>query len=302
MKARMNSIMLFLGVIGVVVIYSCKSINSTTNVLGGVRTFEYSNVVRIHMSKGEGEESSGSCTASIVSDNTLLTAAHCLNDPNDTWVAVNINDKVYGTSVFRYHESFEYDRTKKDKKQLIYDIGVVVFDSGIFSKLDKTTISKELPFVGRLVRLVGFGRYTHQAWWSVNVTADKEKSGYKRTGTNFVSKREDCPLGMIEIKRMGDEITDAQIDKHREAYHSKDVTVTAGDSGGPLLNEHNGELYGIASFGSIEHACYSSPLFEPNLSFLRRMVLDPKIKASIPEINNYTPMTMNKFQVLDKEL
>lgn len=200
------------------------------------------------------------CTSTAVSDSTLITAAHCvtsapyegttaLKDHPDIRkapaVCVTFPDegRVCTENVF-FPSSF----VAPEEGDMAYDVAVAVFPPKTFAYYHAVRFDEAMP-VGKKVMMVG---YSPLALYSSEFP--------KRWGRNSVG----------ELKT--DDVTTTPADV--VAYHTvpdrETVAVSAGDSGGPLLNE-SCELIAVASRASTE-------FFEGD----KRMKISFHVKFSTP--------------------
>lgn len=279
---------------------SCKSNESQMNIVGGVPVLEgYDNVVKIVMLSDRQDIIVGlnTCTATIISDNTLLTAAHCVSDESisKVMVRIKIGNEYPVTDVFKINPRYNNGSRIDDNK---HDMAVVVFKTDVFASRSKGVISETLPQNGTEVRLVGYGAYSDGEFalgpFRFHTSYNDSIKAYKRTGTNTTHSDIQCPSKMLEITRSGEQI-DRNIDKKRDINDVKDVSVAIGDSGGPMFQEGTNKIYGVVStvnnfIRDLSTSCFSVPLYESNLKFLQ-YVADPKnnIGAVIPGIEKLTP-------------
>ena len=304
-------------ILNTILLISCKSNDSDTSVVGGKNIDGYLNVVLLHIWKDNGSQVRAS--AVIVSDSTLITAAHILEKltPGESEIeAIFTLDKnpesLSKTKIFKKNPKFS---SREDfKNTAAYDIGVVVFPDKPFENLIRSKIASYYPQKGARVRLAGYGS-------PLTTILDPETNEVKHiepvsddimyiktAGTNTLKKPEKCAPGMLEIQAEGIVSNNSFISKEDGGYSSS--VTSAGDSGSPMIQEKGNIIMGITSYGNFVSdlppkftSCYASPIFEPNLEFLKSTILDPKINADIPGIINdkgellITPLKEKDFKM-----
>ncbi len=272
---------------------SCTQNNSSSMVVGGQETSDYSSAVKI-MSLFWQENAYPQwsiCTAIVVSDTTLLTAAHCLNDGVSLVAVKTESGNVVYTTRYKYHDEY-------DGKKSVHDIGVVLFPEGTFASNEKASLYNNIQD-GKIVvdtkvlRLVGYGKYTKK-WYQ----EDKEKSGRKRTGTNEISNNTlFCEPNTLQIVRISLHVSDEAIDAAGDKDYT-DLALANGDSGGPAYLENTNLVLGIASGGAtipgVAGYCYSSPIYKDNLQFLKDV---SALGADIPGIEKIIPVDKVSFKL-----
>lgn len=265
-----------------VYISSCKSIGSDPFVGNGNPTDDYPAVIQIvHVT----DDGPAYCTAFVVSSNTLLTAAHCLVNTNSVYVTGEIMS--YKASSFIPHKDYKLD----DYSTYNRDIGIVVFNEDIFSRIKPLEIyTKDIEY-DREVRLVGYGCMSTQTqtqsqnksgYNPIKISCDMDKPYQKRTGTNKARKNlEGCATGMYSVVSLG-----PKFDDKTKNPDGKNVYMTRGDSGSPLLLENDQtKVVGIASSmtstNSAIISCYTATINKENLDFLKESAekLNVKIKG-----------------------
>jgi hypothetical protein len=182
------------------------------------------------------------CTATFISDNTLLTAAHCLYEHEN-------NDFILppGFNIKKTFVHSAYKKIKDDEKngvrgfeylKMAYDVALIVLD-GEKSKfiMPHSVYPKKIKSI-----IVGFGGKNLLTVAQMNKKTD-ETIGIKRVGTLDIESIN--TLGRIDSSTR---IFNARawyhfFDRYSASYGSKNSVSTRGDSGGPLIQ--NGKVVGV---------------------------------------------------------
>ncbi len=161
----------------------------------------------------------GNCTATAVSDNTLVTAGHCVNHGADA--SGKLAQKICiksGTMAKDKCSDALYVPSRWDNGELFrQDVAVAIFPRGTFTRYFEVN-DKEIS-IGEQILLVGYSDHN-------NATPSK---GSKRWGYNKVSSFEEETVIISEHGGTG-----------------ANVAVSPGDSGGPLFDKQC-KLTGVAS-------------------------------------------------------
>ena len=167
------------------------------------------------------------CTATIVSANTIITAAHCVGAVTDSrfegetvYYQACIDTKEYKSQCTnKIHVPNEFIIRGKNgvdtgKRNFKYDVAVLVFEATPFKsffKLRERSVEKGMEII-----MVGYSEKE----------MTEKKSSSKRWGINTVAQVD------AEENTIGSQL-------------SSGVAISPGDSGGPLL--HDCQLVGVAS-------------------------------------------------------
>lgn len=179
----------------------------------------------------------GNCTGTFVSDNTLLTAAHCIGSSN----TVRIRRRINATSL----KVKVHPKTQVTGRLGAYDIAVVVFPDNTAPAVVSVKTSPVKP--GDEALFVGYGR-----------NSSSGGSGVKRVGRNKVRSIDG-----------GKTIVSSRSTSNPNS--GEDVSVAPGDSGGPLFI--NGAIAGITSWHSnYSRSGHANLTAEPNQEFLRAAI------------------------------
>ena len=198
-----------------------KKNTSAIKVTNGQRTVQLPAVVRI-------TNIEGSCTATFIRANVLLTAAHCVNDRNIPVVVKQL--EVASKNIFVHPN---YVGASKDPN----DVALVFFPDSVSDQF--LSLNYNLPAPGDTVQLIGFG---DNQFAGQNDELDSTGSnGIKRTGFNQVEQ-----VGDGKITVVGQRSANAP---DSESPDGKLSSVAHGDSGGPLVSK-SGEIIGVAAFVS----------------------------------------------------
>ncbi|XP_072384687.1 trypsin-3-like isoform X2 [Diabrotica undecimpunctata] len=194
------------------------------------------------------------CGGSLINKDTVITAAHCLNNPllKPTSVLLGTSDQSRsGTTIYiktyKTHENYSVDDADKNKVKAHYDIAFVKLEEEVkFSKkIRPIKLPKQDAKVPEGTPLIAVG-------WA-KTTPDGSTSKVLRETKLAASKN-------ARLCGSDDKLCAAD----------KKSGVCEGDSGGPL--ELNGTLVGIVSFG--EHDCVKSdePSVYVNVAFFRTWI------------------------------
>jgi hypothetical protein len=153
----------------------------------------------------------GNCTGTFVSDNTLLTAAHCIGSSQ----TVRINRRINATST----KVLIHPETRRTGRIGAYDIAVAIFPDNTAPAT--VPVYPQNPASGQEAVFVGYGQSNNGAG-----------AGTKRMGRN---KIRDVSGDVIRSRR-----------STSNAGSGEDVSVAPGDSGGPLFID--GHIAGITSY------------------------------------------------------
>jgi Trypsin len=167
------------------------------------------------------------CTATIVSTDTVITAAHCMAAVTDSRFSKNniyytacIDTKEFTdqcTNQIQIPEEF-FIRDAKGidtrERDFRYDVAVLVFPDKPFKRF--FSVAKDVVALGADILMVGYSEKE----------MTEKRSGHKRWGKNKVSQVDGQENTIISDISGG-------------------VAISPGDSGGPLL--HNCKLVGVAS-------------------------------------------------------
>ena len=193
------------------------------------------------------------CTATIVSTNTIITAAHCVGSVTDSrfgganvYYQACIDTKEYKSQCTnKIHVPTEFIIRDKDgvdtgKRNFKYDVAVLVFEGSPFKaffKLRDSSVEKGMEII-----MVGYSEKEMM----------ENKSSSKRWGNNTVS----------------------QVDAQENTIVSQlggGVAISPGDSGGPLFRDC--QLAGVASRMLVEKESKTSLHTNILVPVLRKFLL-----------------------------
>lgn len=178
------------------------------------------------------------CGGSVISANSVLTAAHCISDKKPGKYLVRTGSSYqnqYGTV---YEVSNVISHPGYDLRDVKNDIGIVRTNQPLFNTPNVRLVhiwKKDDPERGQPVTCIGWGRTGPNSNSSISL---------KLLSVNLkIIDRMSCRHNISKVTRHRVSITKNHIcagDLSQGPYQ--------GDSGGPLL--YNGQLYGIVSFGA----------------------------------------------------
>jgi hypothetical protein len=203
-----------------------KGSTSDLNVYNGTATSEYSStVVRLLVDEARRRF----CTGVVVDASTVLMAGHCIkNSSVQTSISVRTSDGKDLKASRHYAWASVRNMELLTDAAAARDLAVLVFEGkpfkGPFMTLAAQTVDKKnLP----RVTIVGYGASDFSANASV-----KESSGLQR-GSNKILRAEN---GIFVVKAS----------LQSSSVSGENAAATAGDAGGPLLNQ-SGQLIGIGA-------------------------------------------------------
>jgi hypothetical protein len=166
----------------------------------------------------------GNCSATIVSDNTVITAAHCVDSFSQN-IDGSLNGNISiqtgyarGKTSTSLHMPTRY--LTETNLKMAFDIAVAVFPDNSFKSYH--AVSTEKPKVGDDLTLVGYSPYKD----GIEI---KDAPINKRWGTNKIARF----------------LSDITIVSDGGCNRQDCVTVSPGDSGGPAFQQC--KLLGVAS-------------------------------------------------------
>jgi V8-like Glu-specific endopeptidase len=167
----------------------------------------------------------GMCTATAVSHNTLITAAHCVvqngqQSPNVCIKSGTIAKDKCSIALYTPDEYKKGDRVSQYGPHMATDVAVAVFEDNTFSQ--HFELASVAPVVGANVLFIGYSQD--------NLPSGNEDRGTKRWGANII-------VGTNEDSRS------TIITQYGNSANA--VAVSPGDSGGPMFSEC--KVAGVAS-------------------------------------------------------
>ncbi|KAI9575744.1 hypothetical protein GQX74_015486 [Glossina fuscipes] len=172
------------------------------------------------------------CGGSIISENIVVTAAHCLQGVKPSELQVRLGSTYYneggllvGVKALKYHEKF-------DPKLVIYDIAIAKLDKSIkeSSTVRYIELTKKVPKTGTSAVVSGWGTKCFMACDLSPVLMEVE--------VTFL-ERKDCASPTYLY---GEKIKETMV-----CGYAKEKDSCQGDSGGPFVAE--GKLVGVVSWG-----------------------------------------------------
>jgi hypothetical protein len=201
--------------------------------------------------KVSGVVSISGCTATVVSDNTLVTAGHCVSEGRQVCVSGGSSPRVCSSKVY---VPAEWKRQAWES-----DIAVVVFPDATFKHFFEVAteeLRRDQPVV-----MVGYSKYS--------ISAQDANKGSKRWGRNIVSLFQ---FGNVIVTNYG-----SSGDK---------VAVNPGDSGGPMF--HECKLVGVTSrtngYGTFagKTSLHTNVQYKRNMDFLNAMKANGASYCGLP--------------------
>ncbi len=201
------------------------------------------------------------CTATFISNNTLITAAHCVSSLNSACEKVHhdtsritIKDKTQNFKKLKVKEiisqpdsysGMNFNAKESECSQSInprYDIALLILDKN--TKHPTIRISTTFPNTkNKKYKFIGYGQSLFEEIelfsrkWFHNYETQFELGGKKQIGYFKIIKQNFAmPHETIFTKYLKGKVYDSSTTHH----------LLFGDSGGPLLNDAN-EIMGIAS-------------------------------------------------------
>ena len=294
----------FLFILNLVVVLlfsSCKSSESDPKIINGIyidnKLFP---VALLVFNKDDG--SLGVCTATIISDSTVLTAAHCLVPQRKSYILEF--DVFYSDGTIRGYEAspLYYSVHKKFKRNdtstYAYDIATLTFETNTFEGINPFQIAQSSVKEHSTVFLAGYGCFTtkkeikilkkiHPITRKATILSDDllvcrdpldlDTNVHKRIGENLTVKPDSCPSGMIQINQVKN-----RVDTSIENPSGTDSAPSPGDSGGPLFKT-DGTIVGVISAVSQvlkdnRVSCFVDLTLKENSSFLKEALFQSKTK------------------------
>ncbi len=214
---------------------SCKhgSQESATKIIGGIEDYTTFPAAVGLVIEREKEPGRGACTGTIVREDLILTAAHCLVEAGAYRVKIatkpgeNPSQAIYTQGVIisdQTHVIFPSYKPNEPGDTADSDIAFIIFPKGSFKNFTKALISSESPKTGTPVTLIGYGR--------TELMDSNSNPEMKRfSGKNTIASIQPF-LGAAIF-----------VESHAAEYNT--AGGAPGDSGGPLFND-KGEVIGVA--------------------------------------------------------
>lgn len=206
-----NHLVIFLATAGLTACVP-KSVESKIKVVNGreISESEYPAVIQISMELASEPGAMASCTATWVSDRTVLTAAHCIEENVSDPAQISIKSGSGAgsrPSKVIMHPSYK-------PRGGGHDIAILQFAENTSKVFIPMALSQPTP--GQDLTIIGFGKFDH---------LNGQSGGKKRIGTNKVMGI--GYGGIIEFS--------GRISPGGSVGTGDDVTNSQGDSGGPML-------------------------------------------------------------------
>uniref|UniRef100_A0A1A9WR49 Peptidase S1 domain-containing protein n=1 Tax=Glossina brevipalpis TaxID=37001 RepID=A0A1A9WR49_9MUSC len=171
------------------------------------------------------------CGGSIISEDIVVTAAHCLQSVTPSDLQVRLGSTYYnddgiltGVKALKYHEKFDH--------KLMYDIAILKLDKPVkqSSKVRYIELAREVPKTGTPAVVSGWGVTCSSGCGPSRVLMEVEVS--------FL-ERKDCASKPYHY---GEQIRETMV-----CGYAIEKDSCQGDSGGPLVVES--KLVGVVSWG-----------------------------------------------------
>jgi len=198
----------------------------------------------------------GSCTGAIIADNVVLTAKHCVQDPEATGPRNPSNVfVVLGPQLSQTSPRF--------------NVKSIVTTPGAYAE------QIDASFPGKDVAVITLASSSGLKALPMKLTSPEDEKGKGALAIGYGQARGKDPssptMGSGAKYKVKTEVADVD-----ELVLQVDDTTCQGDSGGPLLNE-DGQIIGVVSYGpgsANMSLCVNGPGFYNRIDIHRKMILD----------------------------
>ncbi len=236
------------------------------------------------------EKVTGRCTGTVVTDDLVMTAAHCVSKPgagrvksvdifvkeSDVVSPPSFGPKSLSSSDFIVHPNHVPWDTKPDSfvEAIASDIAFIRFTKGALVGFAKASLAKATPEVGDQVTIVGYGR---------------DQIGLSGAGGKRHIGR--SKIAVLDTESQGSAIvvtSKPMFDENKKLSHFPAI-INIGDSGGPLFDAL-GAVIGVASLantmdkGLDEYASFYVNLFHPQVAAFVQQQLASSLKSASPQV------------------
>lgn len=182
------------------------------------------------------------CGGTILNNNWILTAAHCLPDSQIQQITINA-----GYHDLKEHQSNIIQKRKIDfyKRHKLYIGGINPYDIAlIYFKQSLIWTKYVKPIKLTKSNIIPNGKADVYGWGSISTTQNPLFPNKLQTAEMEILKFSDCEK---RLKKLNPKL---ELHETNFCANTLGISVCKSDSGGPLVNKNN-ELIGVISWGVI---------------------------------------------------